>query len=139
MYPIGKLQTPRTPVFPFEVILECRLARAEDGTSMFVILWEFEVKPGSEERFQKAYGPGGTWVRLFQGDPHFRGTQLQRDPSRPLFYFTIDIWDSETAYDKFLSSNRAAYEKIDRTSEGLTLRERRILVFTIGSSGSLST
>jgi hypothetical protein len=51
---------------------------------MFVILWEFEVKPGSEERFEKAYGPNGQWVRLFQGDPHFRGTQLRRDPTRPL-------------------------------------------------------
>ena len=54
MYPIGTLQTPGIPVFPFDVILECRLARAEDGTSMFVVLWEFEVKPGSEEPLSKS-------------------------------------------------------------------------------------
>jgi hypothetical protein len=62
---------------------------------MFVILWEFEVKPGCEGRLQRAYGPEGAWVGLFQCDPHYRGTQLQRDPSRPPFYFTIDFWDSE--------------------------------------------
>ncbi len=26
---------------------------------MFVALWEYEVKPGGEERFENGYGPGG--------------------------------------------------------------------------------
>jgi len=98
---------------------------------MFVILWEFEVKPGSEERFQNAYGPAGPWVRLFQCHPHFRGSQLQRDPSRPLYYFTIDFWDSESAYHNFLATNRAAYEEIDRLAEALTIHERQLLAFSI--------
>jgi heme-degrading monooxygenase HmoA len=101
---------------------------------MFVILWEFEVKPGSEGCFQKAYGPDGAWVRLFQHNPHFRGTQLQRDPTRSLFYFTIDIWDSETAYENFLETNRTAYEEIDKENEGLTTHERRIVAFNLNPS-----
>ncbi len=96
---------------------------------MFVILWEFEVKPGSEGRFQRVYGPKGAWVRLFQRDRHFLGTQLRRDVSRPLFYFTIDFWDSETAYKKFLTKNRASYQELDGVTERLTLRDRRILSF----------
>jgi len=138
MYPIGTLQTLSTPVFPFEVILECRLARAEDGTTMFVILWEFEVKPGSEDRFQKAYGPEGDWVRLFRGDPHFRGTQLLRDSSRALWYFTIDLWDSEADYLAFLDGHRTAYEDLDHAAEGLTFRERRVLSFTLDLPASSS-
>jgi hypothetical protein len=90
MYPIGLLQTPGKPAFPFEVILDCCSARAEDGTTMFVILWEFEVKP--EERFERVYNPHGDWVRLFLRDPRFRGSQLLRDPSRTHFYFTLDFW-----------------------------------------------
>ena len=129
VYPIGTLQAPSTPVFLFEVILECCLARAEDGTYMFVILWEFEVKPGSEDCFQRAYGPDGAWVQLFRGDPHYRGTQLLLDPSRPRSWFTIDFWDSESAYQNFLEANRVAYEELDRANEGLTLRERHILSF----------
>jgi hypothetical protein len=31
---------------------------------LFVTLWEFEVKSGCEELFEKAYGPEGEWVRL---------------------------------------------------------------------------
>jgi heme-degrading monooxygenase HmoA len=96
---------------------------------MFVILWEFEVKPGSEDRFQRVYGPKGAWVRLFRRDPHFRGTQLRRDPTRPLRYFTIDFWASESAYKKFLTKNRASYQELDRETEGLALKERRVLSF----------
>jgi heme-degrading monooxygenase HmoA len=93
---------------------------------MFVILWEFEVKSGSNECFENAYRPDGAWVRLFQRDPHFRGTQLLRDPSRPLWYFTIDFWDSETDYQGFLTEHRAPYEELDRSCEGFTLQERHI-------------
>lgn len=106
---------------------------------MFVVLWEFEVKPGSEERFQSAYGPQGAWVRLFQRDPHFRGSQLQRDPDRSLYFFTLDIWDSETAYCQFLEANQAAYQELDRRCEELTLQERRIFSFTLEWPGSSST
>lgn len=98
---------------------------------MFVILWEYEVKPGSEERFQTAYGPNGSWVQLFQSDPRFRGTQLLPDPSRVLCYFTLDFWDSEAAYQDFLEAKRAAYEELDRSNEALTRRERHILSFVL--------
>jgi len=98
---------------------------------MFVILWEFEVKPGSEERFQNAYGPLGPWVQLFEHDPHYRGTLLQRDPARPLFYFTIDLWDSEAVYQTFLDANRVAYGQLDRGTGQFTSHERHILSFTL--------
>jgi heme-degrading monooxygenase HmoA len=96
---------------------------------MFVVLWEFEVKSGCEECFQKAYSPEGAWAQLFESDPHFQGSQLLRDPSRSRYYFTIDYWDSENAYKDFLSANRAAYEALDGTNEGFTLQERHILSF----------
>jgi heme-degrading monooxygenase HmoA len=98
---------------------------------MFVVLWEFEVKPGSVNRFQKAYRPNGPWVRLFRHDPHFRGTRLRRDPARPRFYFTIDFWDSAAAHRKFLTKNRASYQKLDRETEDLTLRERHVVSFNL--------
>jgi len=93
---------------------------------MFVILWEFEVKPGFQECFEKAYGPKGAWAQLFQSDPHFRGTQLLRDPSRALCYFTLDFWDSETAFQSFLLEHRAPYDELERVTETFTCKERRI-------------
>jgi hypothetical protein len=47
---------------------------------MFLALWEFEVKPGCEQRFQSVYGAEGEWARLFRTDPNFLETRLLRDP-----------------------------------------------------------
>ena len=42
---------------------------------MFLALWEYEVKPGCQERFQKAYGQQGDWAKLFRNDPNYRETR----------------------------------------------------------------
>jgi heme-degrading monooxygenase HmoA len=98
---------------------------------MFVILWEFEVKPGNRVGFEKAYGSAGSWVQLFQRDPHFRGTQLLHDPSHEHRYFTLDFWDSVTAYRDFLTTKRQAYEELDSFLQGLALRERHVVSFEL--------
>ncbi len=48
---------------------------------MFVALWEYEVKPGCEERFENAYGPSGDWARLFQSDSNYRETGIRAKPT----------------------------------------------------------
>jgi len=101
---------------------------------MFVALWEYEVKPGCEESFQSAYSPTGDWARLFQRDQHFRETRLLKDLTRPRFYFTLDYWDSEASLEQFKSANQAAYVAIDRSTETLTLSERRLCSFTFENS-----
>ena len=93
---------------------------------MFVALWEFEVKPGSELRFENAYGPSGDWARLFRTDSHFRETRLLRDPARPRCYVTLDFWDSREAYQAFKKLHQDAYAAIDRACEDLTERERNL-------------
>jgi heme-degrading monooxygenase HmoA len=98
---------------------------------MFVILWHFEVKPGNVTSFQNVYGPDGEWARLFRRDPHFRGTQLLHDPSREFCYFTVDFWDSETAYRAFLDAQRSAYDELDASLEHLTLSELHVLSFDV--------
>jgi heme-degrading monooxygenase HmoA len=93
---------------------------------MFVALWEFEVKPGSEERFEKAYGPDGDWVRLFRSDTHYHETRLVRDSFRPGVYLTMDFWESRAAYEEFMAGHRTEYEAIDAIAEQITAKERRI-------------
>jgi hypothetical protein len=50
---------------------------------MFLVLWEFEVKPGCETRFERVYGPGGDWDSLFGRDPHHAESHLFRDTGKP--------------------------------------------------------
>ena len=93
---------------------------------MFVALWEYEVKPGCEERFEKAYGPDGDWAKLFHSDSHYSETRLVRDAFHSGVYLTMDFWNSRSAYEEFMSKHQGEYKRIDAIGEQITVKERRI-------------
>jgi heme-degrading monooxygenase HmoA len=93
---------------------------------MFVALWEYEVKPGCEERFENAYGPDGDWARLFRSDSHYHETRLVRDAFRPATYITLDFWNSRGAYEQFMATHQDKYKMLDAAGEELTSKERRV-------------
>lgn len=93
---------------------------------MFVALWEFEVKPGCEERFERVYGPNGDWAKLFRSDSNYQETRLLRDATRAETYLTLDFWKSRQTYERFMDLHAAEYKKLDVAGEELTLGERRI-------------
>ncbi len=96
---------------------------------MFLALWEFDVKPGCEERFESVYGPDGDWAQLFRHDPAFQRTLLLRDPFRERTYVTCDIWESREAYETFQQNNSHAYLALDESCEEFTLGEHKIGAF----------
>ena len=96
---------------------------------MFLVLWEFDVKPGSEKQFELVYGPRGDWARLFQSDPAYQRTLLLRDASRDHTYLTCDFWNSRVEYETFRQRHRDAYLAIDKQCEELTVAEREIGAF----------
>jgi heme-degrading monooxygenase HmoA len=98
---------------------------------MFVALWEYEVKPGCEKRFEKAYGPDGDWAKLFQSDSHYREMRLVRDAFHSGVYLTMDFWESRAAYEKFMAEHRREYEALDARGEKMTAKERRIGLFEV--------
>lgn len=93
---------------------------------MFLVLWEYEVKPGSEKLFEKVYGPAGDWARLFRTDSHHRETRLLHDPRRTNIYLTLDFWASRDSYEKFMAIHKTEYQSIDSLGETLTVSERRL-------------
>jgi len=93
---------------------------------MFLVLWEFEVKPDREQRFQQVYEPGGDWDSLFRIDPNHAGTRLFQDTTRTSVYLTADYWQSRESYEEFLALRRSEYKTLDAATEDLTLSERHI-------------
>lgn len=104
----------------------CQQPRAGDETTLFVALWEFEVKPGYEEKFEKVYGVDGAWAKLFSTDAEYLGTRLVKDVERERVYLTLDFWETQEAYENFKKGNAAEYERIDRECEGMTENERKV-------------
>ena len=106
---------------------------------MFLVLWRFEVKPGSERSFESVYGPSGGWAQLFHRDPHYLETRLLHDVLQPRTYFTLDMWESEHAHELFKSQNLKAYAELDETCEELTVSERLVGTFTDNESSQGSS
>ena len=96
---------------------------------MFLVLWEFDVKQGSEERYESVYGPDGDWAQMFRRHPAYIRTLLLRDPFREHIYMTCDFWENREAYKAFLVANSDAYRALDKLCDGLTLAERKIGAF----------
>ncbi len=96
---------------------------------MFLILWEYDVKQGCEDQYERVYGPAGDWAQLFRRDPAYQRTLLLRDPFRGHTYVTCDFWDTREAYELFLRINSDAYSALDERCEELTSAERKIGAF----------
>ena len=90
---------------------------------MYVIIWEYRVRPERVEEFEKIYGESGTWAELFQNGSGYLGTELLGDPGDRYRYLTIDRWHSLSDYESFLSAWKTEYENLDAQCEGLTEQE----------------
>jgi quinol monooxygenase YgiN len=93
---------------------------------MYVIIWQFVVKPGAESDFERAYGPDGIWSQFFRRGPGYLGTELLRDLEAVQRYLTIDRWSSRAAFESFQARFAGGYAAIDRQCEALTESETRM-------------
>jgi heme-degrading monooxygenase HmoA len=102
---------------------------------MLIVIWEFVVREGSETLFERVYGPGGEWTRLFACGEGCLGTDLCRDEKTPRRYITIDRWISPDAYEKFRLAHRARYEALDARHWKLTESETELGRFLVKDGG----
>ena len=98
---------------------------------MFVVIWQFEIAEDKIAAFEAAYGPDGSWAKLFRTSPHYLGTELLRDAYVPGAYLTIDRWKSEDDFRAFRKEHDQEYEVLDRQCDSLTSRETRIGAYTV--------
>jgi hypothetical protein len=105
------------------------LATGQQSRWGYLVMWEFEIKPGMEARFEEVYGPLGEWARLFKQDENYLGTELSRAQGPLARYITSDFWTSEESYQKFLEQHRVEYGAVDRQCDPLRASERKLATF----------
>jgi heme-degrading monooxygenase HmoA len=91
---------------------------------VFQVLWEFRVRAGLEEEFERRYGAAGDWVRLFAKGEGYAGSVLLRDRARAGRYLVTDTWSDAAAYRAFKEQHADAYDALDRQCAALTEDER---------------
>lgn len=98
---------------------------------MFVIVWEFVVKPEHVAEFERHYSSDGAWAVLFRQDPAYHQTILLRDPKQAGRYLTADYWRHESAFAAFKESARSQYLELDARFAELTEKETLIGHFEV--------
>lgn len=93
---------------------------------MFIVIWQYAVSPMFKKGFEELYGPNGQWVKLFQRGEGYLGTQLIKEIKESGQYVTIDTWESQTLYEKFLAEHKTQFAEIDAVGEQFTLSETKI-------------
>jgi heme-degrading monooxygenase HmoA len=97
---------------------------------MYLTIWEFFVRPGSEGEFERIYGPKGDWARLFAGSAGYLGTELLLDNEQngpgATRYVTIDRWSGARVFANFQAARGEKYKELDARCERLTARETRM-------------
>jgi heme-degrading monooxygenase HmoA len=97
---------------------------------MFVVVWQFEVAEDKVADFEAAYGPDGSWAKLFRNSPGYMGTELLREAYGQRSYLTIDRWVSEDDFRAFRKEHDREYETLDRACDAFTARETRVGAYT---------
>lgn len=106
---------------------------------MYVVMWQYQVKAGCENEFERAYGREGEWVHLFRGSKGYLGTELLKDVVRDRRYLTIDRWTSQEEYESFLEEHVSWYQAIDRRCEVFTEMAASLGTYqSVGKYGSAS-
>lgn len=90
---------------------------------MYVIIWEYQVKPDKQAEFEKTYAANGAWAELFKKGTGYLGTELLCKADQSLHFLTIDRWESKQAYETFLTHWGNEYQSLDAQCEGLNEQE----------------
>ena len=93
---------------------------------MYWVVWSYDVKPAHVKAFERAYGPDGDWVRLFQRATGFAGTELRHETDRACHYLTIDRWRTRDDYRRFKDAFRTEYQALDAHCVPLTESEHKV-------------
>lgn len=95
----------------------------------FLRLWRYRPAPGRETEFVSAYGADGNWARLFRRADGYLGTVLLPGAPGSGIYLTIDRWQAEADWDRFLAAPREEYHRLDQLLAPLCVEDVEIASF----------
>ena len=98
---------------------------------MYVVIWEFKVRPECQSDFIDLCGHSGEWTQWFRKSPEYIGTDLLRSNEDVNLFLTVDKWNSKTAYDQFYNSDRDTFNRLDQKGETYTLEEKLIGAYEV--------
>ena len=96
---------------------------------MYVIVWEFVVRPERVRDFVAAYKSDSAWAQLFSQAEGYLGTELLSASEEAARFLTIDHWKAAEDFTRFQERFGTEYRRLDTQLKGLTISERQLGTF----------
>ena len=71
---------------------------------MIAVVWQFQVKPGQQDAFEKFYGADGEWTALGRRSRSFLGSSFLRDQASDTSYLLVEYWSEMVVYERHRKS-----------------------------------
>ena len=90
---------------------------------MIAVVWQFHVKAGQQEEFEKFYGADGEWTQLGRRSRSFLGSSFLRDQAHDTNYLLIEYWSEMVVYERhrksFVTDMRTLEDRRDTLCESI--------------------
>ena len=96
---------------------------------MIAVVWQFDVKPGQREEFERFYGADGEWTSLSRHSRSFLGSSFLRDLTATERYLVVEYWSEMVVYEKHLENFRDDAERLEQRRDELVARWEHLGVF----------
>jgi heme-degrading monooxygenase HmoA len=64
------------------------------------VVWQFEVREGEEDAFERFYGADGPWTSLSRRSRSFLGSSFLKDVAQPDRYLVVEYWSEMVVYER---------------------------------------
>jgi quinol monooxygenase YgiN len=94
------------------------------------VVWQFDIRPGTAEQFERLYGADGDWTKLSRRSRSFLGSSFLRDIGTESRYLLVEYWGEMVVYEKHVADFGDELEALERERGRLVERMETIGVFT---------
>lgn len=77
--------------------------------AMYLIFWRYKVKKKSNKSFEIFYGENGRLAEVFKKSESYFGAVLYKDDREEDIYFVIELWESNSKYNLFVTGFKDDY------------------------------
>ncbi len=94
------------------------------------VVWQFEIRPGTDKEFERFYGADGDWTRMSRRSRSFLGSSFLRDIAIDTRYLLVEYWGEMVVYEKHMADFGNEVKSLEAQRERFVNRMETVGVFT---------
>jgi quinol monooxygenase YgiN len=81
---------------------------------VIAVVWQFQVKPGQQDDFEKFVGADGPWTTFGRRSRSYLGSSFLRDQAHDTHYLLIEYWSEMVVYERHRKSAVTDLDTLER-------------------------